>query len=181
MKQTSPWTAIRKQLVTLDTAMLVRLVKDLHDASPANRDFLAARFLTDEAPAGIRPPIESFRRRISEVFDIDEDKLDLAEGRKAIREYRKATGDLAGTVDLMLTYVEEGTWFTCNFGDIDERFYDSLCSVLGELRKLLLGPAAEYYPAAAPRLDHIKHRASGIGWGYGDFVNDVADELSRHV
>jgi hypothetical protein len=70
MTQTSPWTAIRKQLVTLDTDMLVRVVKDLHDASPANRDFLAARFLTDEAPSGTRPPIESFRRRIRAVFNI---------------------------------------------------------------------------------------------------------------
>lgn len=29
-------------------------------------------------------------------------KLKLAEARKAIRDYRKATGNLAGTIDLML-------------------------------------------------------------------------------
>jgi len=30
--------------------------------------------------------------------------------------YRKATGNLAGTLDLMLTYVENGTEFTRQFG-----------------------------------------------------------------
>lgn len=81
----------------------------------------------------------------------------------------------------MLIYVEVGTKFTCEFGDIDSRFYDSLCSVLEELRKLLLDPAAEHYPAAAPRLAIIKLQTTDIGWGYGNVVSDVVDELSRAV
>ena len=89
--------------------------KELHDASPTNRDFLAARFLTDKVSSGTRSPVEAFRHRIRAVFNIDDNKLDLAGGRKTIREYLKATGDLAGTVDLMLTYVEAGTEFTNEF------------------------------------------------------------------
>jgi hypothetical protein len=179
MKQKSAWTAIRNQLHKLDVPTLVNLVKDLHDATPTNRDFLAARFLADEAPTGADRPIETFRRRIREIFNTRDHKVRLADGRKAIREYRKATGDLLGTVDLMLSYVEEGTEFTCQYGDIDEPFYNSLCSVLAELRELLLGPTAECYPVMEPRLALVKQQAAGIGWGFGDFVHDVADELAE--
>jgi len=35
----------------------------------------------------------------------------------------------------MLTYVENGTQFTREYGDIDEPFYNSLDSVLAELAR----------------------------------------------
>ena len=38
-------------------------------------------------------------------------KLQLSVARKAIAGYHKATGDLGGTLDLMLTDVEAGTDF----------------------------------------------------------------------
>ena len=37
-----------------------------------------------------------------------EGKLDLRAARRTIRDYCKATFDLAGMVDLMLTYVKSG-------------------------------------------------------------------------
>ena len=46
-------------------------------------------------------------------------QLKLADGRKAIREYQTATADPVGTLELMLTFVETGTRFTRNFGDIE--------------------------------------------------------------
>ncbi len=70
-------------------------------------------------------------------------KLKLGEARKAIRDYRKATGDLSGTAELLMTYVENGTRFTREFGDIDERFYSSVESALDELAALLRGPVRE--------------------------------------
>jgi hypothetical protein len=40
-------------------------------------------------------------------------------------------------LELMLVHVETGTQFTREFGDIDEGFYDSLCTTLHEISKLL--------------------------------------------
>ena len=68
-------------------------------------------------------------------------KLKLGEARKAIRDYRKATGDLSGTAELLMTYVENGTRFTREFGDIDERFYSSVESALDELAASYAGRA----------------------------------------
>ena len=46
--------------------------------------------------------------------------------KQAIREYKKATGNIPGTVELLMSYVENGVAFTGEYGDIDERFYDEI-------------------------------------------------------
>lgn len=109
----------------------------------------------------------------------------MAEARKAIRDYRKASGNAAGTADLMLTYVELGTAFACEFGNDDERFYSSLSSVLGELVALLASEAPELYPCFRERLLGVWDQAARLGWGYGDEVAEhvgmLEDELGSEM
>jgi hypothetical protein len=57
--------------------------------------------------------------------------------RKAITDYRRATKDIPGTLNLMLTYVEQGTRFTSEYGDFEESFYNSMESVFSEATKLV--------------------------------------------
>jgi len=59
-----------------------------------------------------------------------EAKLRFSEARKAINDYRKATGNLPGTTELLMTYVERGAEFTHKYGDIDQRFYNSVETAL---------------------------------------------------
>ena len=103
------------------------LVKDLYDHAADDRDFLEARC---QVEGGGSAALEKYRRKIIEQFfpryGSGIEKVKLGEARKAIRDYRKATGNLAGTLELMLTYVESGTQFTCECGDMDEGFYKSL-------------------------------------------------------
>jgi len=108
-------------------------------------------------------------------------KLKLGEARKAIRDYRKATGNLPGTVELLMTYVENGTRFTHEYGDIDERFYDSVESALEELAALLRGEARGLYPQLRDRLDRVENMTEGIGWGFHDFVADVVAQLEAEL
>src|SRR5882757_3081954 len=124
-KKSSGWQNIRQQLNEWTKPALIALVKDLYDSSPDNRDFLQARF---QAEANEDTALEKYRHKIVEQFFPARGfgKLKLGEARKAIRDYPKATGNLTGTIDLMLTYVENGTEFTHEFGDINESFYNSL-------------------------------------------------------
>ena len=110
------WPQIKSALASLDKPELVALLKDLFDHSIESRAFLSARFLAEGVPDAI---LDKYRKRIVEQFFPKRGfgKLDLRSARRAIRDYRKATSDLAGTVDLMLTYVESGTEFTNQFGD----------------------------------------------------------------
>lgn len=174
------WQNVRRQLDDWSKPALIALVKDLHDASPDNRDFLLARFQAEENAGAA---LEKYRHKIVEQFfpARGDGKLKLAEARKAIRDYRKATGNLTGTIDLMLTYVENGTEFTHEFGDINESFYNSLESVLNEMAQLLLREGKELYPRFRERVQRLATRADGIGWGYGDVLRDQVYQLENEL
>src|SRR5262249_18512997 len=124
-KKAAGWQNVRRQLNDWSKPALIALVKDLYDALPDSRVFLQARFQAEETAGAA---LEKYRHKIVEQFFPSRGfgKLKLGEARKAIRDYRKATGNLAGTIDLMLTYVQNGTEFTRQFGDIDAPFYNSL-------------------------------------------------------
>lgn len=176
------WQSARRQLHDWTKPALIAMIKDLYEVSPGNRDFLHARF---QAEADDGAALEKYRRRIVEQFfpARGDGKLNLTEARKAIRDYEKATGNLAGGIDLRLTYVENGTEFTKEFGDINESFYNSLESVLNEMVSLLLLQSPESYTHFQERIQRLATLADGIGWGYGDAVRDqlfiLEEELGR--
>lgn len=170
-KSSNSWQSVRRKLSDWPKPALITLVKDLYEISRGNRDFLHARFLV-EADDGAA--LEEYRRKIADQFfpARGDGKLKLAEARKAIRDYQKATGNLAGGIDLRLTYVENGTEFSREFGYPVETFYDSLESVLNEMVRLLLRESPESYPCFRERIQRLATLADGIGWGYGDAVRD---------
>lgn len=170
-KNSMGWRNIRRRLDKWPKPALIALVKDIYNASSDNRDFLQARFQAEENSGAA---LETYRRKIVEQFFPVHGfgKLKLTEARKAIRDYRNATGNLPGTIDLMLTYVESGTEFTLQLGDISEPFYNSLESVLNEMAQLLLRQGADHYPRFRDRVQRLTTHANQIGWGYGDALRD---------
>lgn len=179
-KKNGGWSRVSKQLATWDRSALLALVKDLYDAAAGNRDFIQARCQAGDDGGDV---LENYRNRIVEPFFPKRGfgKLQLAEARKAIREYLKATGDMAGTAELLMTYVENGAQFTHQYGDIDERFYSSVESVLSELADLLKCEGRELYPQFCERLAKVEQLTDGIGWGFHDFVAEVVANLENEV
>lgn len=179
-KKSAGWRNVRRQLDEWPKPALIALVKDLYEASPDNRDFLHARFQAEEDTGAA---LEKYRQKIVEQFFPSRGfgKLKLSEARKAIRDYRKATGNLTGTIDLMLTYVENGTEFTHQFGDINEPFYNSLESVLNEMTQLLLREGSELYRRFRERVQGLTTHADHIGWGYGDALRDQVYRLENEL
>lgn len=179
-KKPAGWTAARQHLATWDKPALLSLVKDLYDAAAGNRDFIHARC---QAENGGGEVLEAYRSKIVEQFFPKRGfgKLKLAEARKAIRDYRKATGNIPGTAELLMTYVENGARFTHEFGDIDERFYSSVESVMDELAALLRGEAREIYPQFRERLTKVEQMTDNIGWGFHDFISDVVGRLEDQL
>lgn len=177
-KKSGCWTKARQHLGDWSQPALLALVKDLYDVTPANRAFINARCQSEEDGG---ETLEAYRNKIVEQFypKRGEGKLKLGEARKAIREYRKATSNVAGVAELLMTYVENGVRFTCEYGDIDERFYNSVESVLNELADLLRGEARELYPKFRERLANVEKLTDGIGWGFGDAVADTVGELEN--
>ena len=99
----------------------------------------------------------------------------------SIREFKKATGSVPGTIELMLTYVENGTSFTLQYGDITSAFYSSLTSVYGEMANLFYKEGRELYPRFRERIQKLADHSGRIGWGYGDFLSEQAFELDAEL
>ena len=171
-KKPGGWSAARQHLTTWNKPALLALVKDLYEAAAVNRDFIQARCQADENGG---EALEKYRRKIVEQFfpACGFGKLKLSEARKAIRDYRKATGNVAGTAELLMTYVENGAQFTREYGDIDERFYDNLVSLFSKAAKLLKTMDAQTKEITLPRLISVVEKAVGIGWGYHDGITDA--------
>ena len=180
-QQTAPrWGPIKKKLGEFNHAGLLALIKDLYDYSADNKAFLAARFAEESDNAAL----EEYRQRIITQFFPNPramfPKPDLKEARRAIREYRKATSDITGTLDLMLTYVEAGTRFTNEYGDLWEAFYVSMESVLEEFSKLIQTPAAAgLYGEFRDRLLKLEAETRDIGWGYHDSISYEVKALEK--
>lgn len=173
------WAAIRQHLKSWEADALIALIKDLHDSSPTNRDFLHARVA---ATQGGGTAFASYRKRVVDPFypSRGEGNLKLGEARKAIREYRKATSDIPGTIELLLVFCETGAKFTNEFGDINERFYDSLGHGLDELCQLVKQQGREVWEAVRDRLDKLAIDTHGIGWGYSDDIHYFVNDLRKH-
>jgi len=175
------WTDLRKTLQELPPAQLLNLLKGLHDLSPQNKAWLRAQVLASGQDGAY---LEECRQKIIKaVYNPARKFPDMPrfrDAKKVISEYKKASKDLAGTLDLMLTYVERGHAFTNDFGDIDEPFYDALINMLGRFAdELKKSPACrELYDGFRPRLMRM-NRTADIGWGYGDFVHETIGELEQ--
>jgi len=169
------WATVRKHLKGWEPEAVLALVKDLYDLAPVNRDFLHAR----AAPVkGNAATFAKYRKRVIDPFypARGAGNLKLGEARKAIREYRKATGDIPGTIELLLVFCEIGAEFTNEFGDIHERFYNSLGRGLDDLCELVKEQGREAWEEVCDRLDKLVKDTEYIGWGYADDIRySVAD------
>jgi hypothetical protein len=170
------WAAIRKQLDSFDRAGLLALVHDLYDASASNRRFLAARLLTSSMS------IEKYRRLVADAVYPDpfsRRQVSIRDATAAISEYQRATGDVVGTVDLMLTFVEAGTEQAADLGYGDDPYFAALERKLDTVAKLWPELSPQERCGAAKRLDWLRKRAQDIGYGYGDYVADVVAVLEN--
>lgn len=172
------WNDVRKVLASHDSAKLADLVRDLYLLSQENRDFLNTRYLASEDRLG------PYKKMIEESIypDMYSNKpVRISLAKKAIRRYTKATNDVAGTLELMVYFVERGTKFTADCGDIDEAFYSSLESMFGRVLDTLKRSAPEVMARFLPRLTAVRDAADGIGWGYYDYLCDALEQAFPSV
>ena len=169
------WSAVKGKLSALPRAALVALARDLYRASPENRRFLHARLL------GPAVEIAKYRELVREAIYPDafsRRSVRLGEAQRLIRHYRQATGDLSGTLDLLLTFVEAGAEQAAVLGYGDDPYFVALERALDEaveIGQTLSGPAHREFVGRARTL---AERASVVGWGFGDYFVDVAAGLA---
>ena len=176
MKKKNPttWASVKASLDSMDRPGLVGVIRDLYEASTLNRRFLHARFVQAV------PVIEEYRRLVrAAVFPdpFSQRPIRLRDGTAAISEYKRATGDLGGTVELMLEFVEAGTEQAADLGYGEDAYFAALERKVKEIVQSVDAlPDVAREPAIA-RLIKLGEYQDVIGWGYGDFLGDVAGEM----
>lgn len=171
-KNTS-WSSVKATISGHDNAALVGLIADLYDYSEQNRSFLHARFSLGS------DPLKPYKKIIDDSLSPDVMKnkpIRIAKGKQAIADYTKAVGDPKGTLELMLFFVESGTSFTLDLGDIDENFYLALERMYKKALNMLLTFDDEIIDAYYDRFENLVTSTENIGWGYHDSLADMLYE-----
>jgi hypothetical protein len=143
------------------------------------------RTLTENTGRRDEALLKTYRQRIKDDF-FGEDEWGMSESpnmlvaARSIKDYRERTGDTLGILDLMLTFMEEGTRFTNSYGDMEESFYEGLELMLDDFKELLLAHPELYEEGdLAQRLIKLLRNAGDIAWGYGDYVTEQIDEIQQ--
>jgi hypothetical protein len=161
------WSAVKKILASKEPKELLALIKDLYSLNKQNKTFLHTKYTLVD-------PVKPYMEIIAECISLDYKKpINLAGAKKAISQYRKAVGDPKGILELMVFYVECGNDLTCEYGDIDEKFYCSLESVFHNALQALAKSDIETIEEYLPRLQTIVEKAENIGWGYYDTIIEL--------
>jgi len=175
-KKLPRWCDIKAGLDGCDRNGLIGLLRDLYDASETNRRFLHARYAPS---AGV---LENYRRLVSEAVAPDpfsRQPVRLRDATAAITEYRRATGDVAGCIDLMLEFVEAGTAQTADLGGGDDAYFSALERKVREVMRALGDLGDKQRGVAIDRLIQLGRYGDQIGWGYGDFLLEIAAQLHK--
>lgn len=166
---------IRSTLLRQQPVQLIRVIGELYRLSKENQRFLEARF------ADASKQLHAYRRLVADCLFPDPlrkgAKVRIVEAKRAISQYERATGDTAGTVDLMLTFVERGTSFAGDLGYGEDAFFISLENMLSRALDLLRGGSDDLKQSMRSRLVRLSGSARDLGWGYGDFVVNAVDEM----
>jgi len=164
---TPTWASIKSSLKNKNSAELLKIMADLYALNPQNKLFFAALASAEEE--GLAPYKKIISRAVYPDVSRNED-IQLAVGRKAIADYFKATKNKQGQLALMLHYFEMGNQCTMDYGDMDERFYSSLESMLDKMLDTLKALPEDVVEQYIPRLEASILSVRDTGWGYYDYL-----------
>lgn len=118
--------------------------------------------------------LEEYKEKMYKRFfpeDIMRVGFSLSWAKSVLTEFKRICKKEEFLLDLQLYYVECGTEFTNSFGDIDMKFYDSLCSVYHGVTVAIANcPTDQLYQRFGERLKCLLCNSDGIGWGFHDYL-----------
>ena len=158
---------LKTVLQQTDQRTLAKLILDFCALNADNRTFVETRLAV--APDSLA----SYKKRIEEALYPEvygRRSVSIAAARKAVTEYKRATNNQNGLLELMLHYVECGTAFTADYGDMWEEYYSSLQSMYDRLLKGLDKADDHIKESFRNKLRAVVDRAQGVGWGYHDYL-----------
>ena len=176
------WTEVQELLQKAEKKELIDLIRELYGHSVGDRMLINSRYLGEGVKKEKNKMLQKYRKIIKEEFLPEKglEKIRYSVAERAINDYSNALGDLVGTLDLMLTYVEGGVRFASTFGAIDDEFYDSIEGMLDRLCELLKTEEGQkYYPLFRERLLKACSDSENIGWGFEEAICVLVTDIEE--
>jgi hypothetical protein len=168
------WSDVKAKLTDFDCPGLIGLVQDLYAASKDNQAFLHARLhLGDDVLEPYKAAID--RWLWPDVFKNQD--TSVAKAKKAITNYKKASGTSEGLAELMVFSCERASGFSCDVGLDDEAYLSALVRMFEQALKAVATLQEVQRPALWTRLKMVRDRSHNIGYGVGE---DMYALLAEH-
>lgn len=169
-KTAHSWSDAKAKLAAFDRAGLLSLLQDLYASSKDNQAFLHARLqLGDDVLKPYKATID--RWLWPDVFKNQD--TSVAKAKKAIADYKKASGAAEGLAELMVFYCERASGFACDVGMDDETYLSALARMFEHAMKAVAALPADQQAAGWDRLAVVHDRSQHIGYGVGDDITDL--------
>jgi hypothetical protein len=164
---------VKAALAAFDRAGMLGLVQDLYAASKDNQAFLHARLHLGEDV--LRPYKEAIDRWLwPDVFKNQD--TSVAKAKKAITDYKKASGTADGLAELMVFYCERASGFSCDVGLDDEAYLSALVRMFEQALKAVAIRPETQRPALWSRLRIVRDRSHDVGYGVGEDMDALLAE-----
>ena len=167
---------LKKHLAELTKKELINEISFLFKMNSFSKDYLSSKFSSSLEHS----ILEKYKQQVKNEFypQRGEPKLRLSIAKKTVSEFKKITKSQTDIADIMTFYVENGVEFTCDYGDIDERFYNSMESMFESTLKFIqkhnLGKDFNF------RCKKIVDDTDGIGWKFHDQLGYLYDYYFPH-
>jgi hypothetical protein len=164
---------VKAALAAFDRAGMLGLVQDLYAASKDNQTVLHARLHLGEDV--LRPYKEAIDRWLWPDV-LKNQATSVAKAKKAISDYKKASGTVDGLAELMVFYCERASGFSCDAGLDDEAYLSALVRVFEQALKAVATLPETQRSALWSRLREVRDRSDDIGYGVGDDMDALLTE-----
>ena len=167
------WSDVKGNLADFDRPGLIGLVQDLYAASKDNQAFIHARLHLGEDV--LKPYKDAIDRWLwPDVFKNQD--TSVAKAKKAITDYKKASGTAHGLAELMVFYCERASGFGCDVGLDDEAYLSALVRTFEQALKSVATLPETQRPALWTRLQMVRDRSHDIGYGVGEDMDALLTE-----
>jgi len=164
-KAAPSWSDVKTRLAEFDRAGLLGLLQDLYAASKDNQAFLHTRFGLGE---DVLDPYKATIDRWLWPNVYRNQTFSVSKAKKAISDYKKASGRPEGLAELMVFFCERAAGFAREFGVDDETFMVALVRMFQQALKQVAVLPEEQRTAMLDRLDRVSVVSDALGYGVAD-------------
>ncbi len=154
---------LKKLLAQQERKMLENIICSLYEQSDYAEQFINLRLLDSEYEKKL---LEQYQKNMHQIFfpaNIMKSGFSLSKAKEVIADFKKVCKNKELIAELKLCFVEYAAEFTSMYGDINEKFYESMFAVYQDVIEAVAFDE-NLYRKWKHKLLTIIHNTEQIGW-----------------